>query len=121
LVRFISILLLAIVGFGPIASAFASGPESKLPVCCRRDGKHHCAKPASAGTPLSGAAFGASSEKCPLYPEASAPGCGSSFVPSPGRTAALNTVKQKFTVWTAVRPGLRLENAHSQRGPPFTL
>ena len=56
--RVLSILLLLVLGFGPTATAgaLASGlifapasgwtgkiDESRIPACCRRNGKHHCA------------------------------------------------------------------------------
>ena len=56
--RILSILLLLVLGLGPeapataLASGLISGPasawsgkvdESRLPACCRRNGKHHCA------------------------------------------------------------------------------
>jgi hypothetical protein len=56
--RILSILLVLILGLGPVVPAgalaaglipeFASGwtgkvDESRLPACCRRNGKHHCA------------------------------------------------------------------------------
>ena len=41
--RVLASLLVAMFSFALIAPAvFASDPDSKLPACCRRDGKHHC-------------------------------------------------------------------------------
>jgi hypothetical protein len=41
--RILASLLVVLVGFSLIpAAAFASNAESKVPACCRRDGKHHC-------------------------------------------------------------------------------
>jgi hypothetical protein len=41
--RALAAVLLVLFSFSLIpSSAFASDPESRLPACCRRNGKHHC-------------------------------------------------------------------------------
>ncbi len=72
--RLLSILLLVALGL-PFASplfALGSGAASRLPACCRREGKHHCMvsmadgeKTASRDTQVS-----APPEKCPFAPHA---------------------------------------------------
>src|SRR5213082_915167 len=45
-------LLLAVIGFALIGPALlAASADTNLPACCRRDGKHHCATPASSNGP----------------------------------------------------------------------
>jgi hypothetical protein len=42
--RFLAMLLVAGFSFSLIAPVvLAADPDAKLPPCCRRDGKHHCA------------------------------------------------------------------------------
>jgi hypothetical protein len=79
--RLLSILLLAILGLGPATSAIpalASGvlswtgkiDESRLPACCRRGGKHHCAL--AGGTEQassSGETTVAANDTCPFAPQ----------------------------------------------------
>jgi hypothetical protein len=49
--RVLAVALLGLFSFSLIAPAvFASEPESRLPACCRRLGKHHCAMDAEAGS-----------------------------------------------------------------------
>ncbi|MBS1825972.1 MAG: hypothetical protein JST93_11670 [Acidobacteria bacterium] len=54
----------------PLVTPLVSAqPESKLPPCCRRDGKHRCAMMAKAALPDDGtASLRSGGMKCPLYP-----------------------------------------------------
>jgi len=81
--RLLSILLLAIFGLGPAISAvpaFASGwtgkvDESRLPACCRRNGKHHCGMGSAADTTAQqsgGEATVAANDPCPFAPQSMA-------------------------------------------------
>lgn len=59
-------LLTVLFGLTLIAPFFASGPERNLPPCCRRDGKHHCARMFAFLHP--GNAPQLTGQPCPLYP-----------------------------------------------------
>lgn len=49
--RILAVALLGLFSFSLIEPAvLASDPESRLPACCRRLGKHHCAMDAEAGS-----------------------------------------------------------------------
>jgi hypothetical protein len=62
-----AILLLAFFSYSQIGpSLFASDADSKLPACCRRDGKHHCAGMATGSESSSGPALQAS--RCSAFP-----------------------------------------------------
>ena len=61
--RVLASVLLVLFSFALIAPALASEPESNLPACCRRGGKHECQMHGSAGQ--SGPALLAAS--CPYY------------------------------------------------------
>jgi hypothetical protein len=77
--RLLSILLLAVFGLGPAisaipAAALGSGwtgklDESRLPACCRRNGKHHCAM-GSAVQPAGGETSLSANDPCPFAPQA---------------------------------------------------
>lgn len=60
-------LLLLLLTSPLVTPLFARNPQSDLPACCRRSGKHHCADhmqmPAS-----DGAQFMSSGMKCPMFP-----------------------------------------------------
>jgi hypothetical protein len=72
--RLLSILLLAVFGF-PVVSpllALSTTEVARLPVCCRRDGKHHCtASIADRDNSMPRETqFSDPSEKCPFHPSA---------------------------------------------------
>jgi len=120
--RIWAILLVAVYSFSPIAPAvFASDPESKLPPCCRRDGKHHCAMMANQQASPSGPSI--QSNRCPLFPGAPAIPAGPA-ISLPGVAAAI------FAGWLshpAVCPQtealcrISYSRAGQKRGPPILL
>jgi hypothetical protein len=65
--RFPAILLAAIFGFSVIGPALVVDANANLPACCRRDGKHHCAK-----IDTSGAGLKAVGPRCAEFPKAGA-------------------------------------------------
>ena len=120
--RLISILLLAVLGLPLAAPLFAatSQSESRLPACCRKNGKHHCMggmemQAASSAEP----SFRTPLEKCPFAPAMPAVLHGKAG--TPGRV-------QRIGARLAVQPvvGERAESkrlacrtrSHQKRGPP---
>jgi hypothetical protein len=78
--RILSILLLLVLGLGPAGTADALAPglrsgwtgkvdESRVPACCRRNGKHHCSMSAEQFADLSGETTVAARESCPCMPQ----------------------------------------------------
>ena len=41
--RALSILLVLFFGLGPLAATLDASDDARLPICCRRNGSHHCA------------------------------------------------------------------------------
>jgi hypothetical protein len=74
----LSILLLLFFGIGPVVVTLSATDDSRLPVCCRRHGVHHCAMSTEM---VSAAEPGSHNVKapatCPYFP---------------GYTVALNTI-----------------------------
>lgn len=132
--RILSILMLLVLGLGPavpmeaLASGRASGwtgkvDESRLPACCRRHGKHHCAMGSatsqSDAIQSSDEVTVSAQDSCPFSPRALA-----STVPS---AAALIQAAADAIAYPA---GLRAPHAHTaaaqlndrrswpKRGPP---
>lgn len=70
--QLIAIALLALFGLPFASSLLALTPksETKLPVCCRQNGKHHCMMAIADRTKLASdkPGFGAPAEKCPFAP-----------------------------------------------------
>lgn len=127
--RILSILLLLALGLGPalpagaLASSIRSGwtgkvDESRIPACCRRNGKHHCdmsALPAPAGETT----VAASSECCPCAPRALV----STAPASAALAAALQASFEFRTALRTTRPRTvairtRGDLARPKRGPP---
>jgi len=117
--RITAILLLALFGFSPIVPAFASDPDSNLPACCRRDGKHHCTMSGGSAAQDSGPGFTADG-RCPLFPgmvlssgvvsAAALPAAASGDIP-----------RSSFSPHSPVlhsRPRAACLRAHPKRGPP---
>ena len=72
--RFLAISLVVLFCFPLISPLFALAPTSdnRLPACCRRNGAHHCAMPASDGQ-SQGIQFLPLQQRCPAYPKAVVP------------------------------------------------
>ena len=71
--RLLSILLLAVFGLPLVSPLFAlsTSDVTRLPACCRRDGKHHCMGMADrSNLTQQGTQFNAPAEKCPYCPSA---------------------------------------------------
>jgi hypothetical protein len=71
--RVYALVLLLVFSFVLIAPAFASAsdPESKLPACCRRDGKHKCGMAGMGNAALNsstGVRVSPVQARCPSYP-----------------------------------------------------
>jgi hypothetical protein len=64
--RNLAVLLLAVTISPMIGLLLASSPESNLPACCRRNGKHHCVMTSSEPDGSSGPSLYA--RRCPVYP-----------------------------------------------------
>jgi hypothetical protein len=127
--RILSILLMLVLVSGPAgpASALASGlasgwtgkvDESRLPACCRRNGKHHCAimsSPDAADGPTSISA----NNSCPFMPRTLAS-------TAPSVVALLNAAAShlEFPTQFLARHGsvtaAPINDRHNwpQRGPP---
>ena len=71
--RISAVLLLALFSFPLISPAVFADADSKLPACCRRDGKHRCARMSIVDQQeSSGLAVKSAQQKCPYFPKASA-------------------------------------------------
>jgi len=118
--RPVSISLLAVLSWMLIVPFFGSDPETSLPPCCRRHGKHHCMMTQW----MSGAPGGPArvSGTCP-YRQKSGGAVAS-------RSSKPEAEKRPLTeaVWPATlpMPGLapshpELFDTHPKRGPPAIL
>ena len=117
--RSLAVLLLVIFSSSlssPVLSA--SDPDSKLPPCCRRSGKHRCATKASLPESSSGPALRAS--RCPSY--------RTTKVVPVNRLVSLSVISQAGFSAPIYRPAIRprtqslcrssFSRARQKRGPP---
>jgi hypothetical protein len=70
--RWLSIFLILFWGLSPLAATLSSSAESRLPICCRRQGVHHCAMSASTALVIAESASGkpivTAPLTCPYFP-----------------------------------------------------
>jgi hypothetical protein len=119
--RGLSISLMLLFCFGPLAGAFQAGSEQSLPACCRRHGAHHCAMSAESLARMasgSGPAFSAPTH-CPHYPSALA----ASVQPASALAAAAFCapallVKPHRAVAGRIAARPSPTHTHAGRGPP---
>jgi hypothetical protein len=120
----LAIFLQVLFSFSLISPAVSADFAAKLPVCCRRDGKHRCAMTNMADqqeSPSSGLALRAGQPRCPNYPTTGA-------APTQSKTVLL----KRFEAISAHIPSDRaiqeqmethlhhsLNCSHQKRGPPI--
>ena len=121
--RVLSLFLVLLYGLGPFARLLPASAESRLPVCCRRHGAHHCSMAAmTAGGDSSTAPAFTSPAHCPYYPGDAAAATTAShalavalatlldLLPQTQFTAAILTVTRQSQIPTG-----------AGRGPPSLL
>jgi len=124
--RILSILLIAIFGFAPLTVLAEGNGESRLPICCRRNGAHHCGMPEDAVsrivTALAGSrhTIGAPSH-CPLFPAAQNATLFPHFAPA--ESVAIPAVSTTGRVHTSPSSRGSQPNTSPQpvRGPPAAV
>lgn len=112
------LLIFSLTLLSPLLAAFTPAEESNLPACCRRDGKHQCAKrPAAVDT--AGTAVSNAPTRCGHYRPAASLGAGAPAVAIPEAQSAV-----ALPVAAAVPPPAHRGLAHRAvpaaplRGPP---
>lgn len=127
--RAISIFLLALLCYPSLSWALtqSSVDESRLPACCRRNGKHHCAM----SEEMVGRIVAASSGKtptigapghCPFYPTAQNATLTPIFVAAP-QPASLPThlLAERISIACITRVSTAILGARAVRGPPAVV
>lgn len=117
-----AILLLLVFSFSLIPPAVFADSESKLPACCRRDGKHHCSMTSVTDGPsrASSLALKGTPTKCPLFPTGKAiPAAGKASVPLPTYVSLAPVLSHPTAVvQTEARYRVSFSRAWQERGPP---
>jgi hypothetical protein len=122
--RALAILLLLGFSVSLISPVLSADSESKLPSCCRRDGKHHCSmtNPTEGKSQKPSLALKGARAKCPLYPPGAMPATAKAsashpaFVlpaPAPSQPPAVAQPEARFH--------LSFSRACQKRGPPLLI
>jgi hypothetical protein len=118
--RLISAMLLGWFSFMLIAPFLPVESESRLPACCRRDGKHHCVMPTA--QIQSGTAFSAPNRPCPHFPQTTAVPhrIGDHLVAVSGSSelVKIHTIKHAEN---EAQYRVSLASSRQERGPPIVL
>ncbi|MGH9558762.1 MAG: hypothetical protein ACRD30_05930 [Bryobacteraceae bacterium] len=114
--RFSANLLLVLFTLLPIVPAFA-GPESGLPACCRRSGKHHCALDQGSSW---GPQARAVAEHCPYVPGSTVSRTASDrFAIAPAQAASVFVSSKPLVLAQAeARARISFSRSRQKRGPP---
>lgn len=121
--RLLSISLLLLFMLPLVSPLFAaSAADAEVPVCCRRDGKHHCIMSAVAKS-LSGdtakAETASLQERCPYNPVSPA-AVNLPFVPHQIQAAIFTGIlnQSAYHAQTETTPRITPDRSHQKRGPP---
>ena len=120
--RIVAMLLLAVFGVAPLSPVvFASDAVSKLPPCCRRDGKHHCSMAANGSGASSGPSLRAA--RCAFFPAApatpSSPTAGPMHIAMAGFARIVSHPAPPSQIQAICRSSY--SRAGQKRGPPSPL
>jgi hypothetical protein len=119
--RALALLLLAVIGSPLITSLLFAGARADLPVCCRRDGKHHCAMGGMAATASSQApSLKSFQPKCPFFPKPGALPADSKFVIEVRgiKIGPVDLVGLQVNHSISAPPRIGRRGAERKRGPP---
>jgi hypothetical protein len=121
--RIVAAGLLCLLGQGWMAALLVSAPQSNLPACCRRNGKHHCGMSQAAGPAAYDSSYAAAAPTCPLYPKTVPKALGGvQLFPFHAQRFLERIAAQKSPASPAVIQYLvSYTPAHPKRGPPHLL
>lgn len=121
--RALAWFLLAVFSYPLIAPALFAGPESNLPPCCRRGGKHHCAMMMDEMAPVTGVSVRIVQPRCPMYPGAPATPAGDYFAVLKTSGTVFGALASHTALLLQVEAGYRISFSRStqKRGPPVVL
>jgi hypothetical protein len=96
--------------------------QTKLPACCRRDGKHHCAMMAGAMESESETQVKALPPECPFRSQASTVAFGMAYVPA-SSSVYFAGLESHPAIHAQTFAALRISEtrSHQKRGPPVLL
>lgn len=116
--RLLAISLLTLFALPFALPLFASGAsDANLPICCRRDGKHHCAAMAIGAS--QGNSMRTVGEKCPYSIAPPAVLVLPTFTPSTAASVFAGIVRHPATApQTEAQQRISFDRSRQKRGPP---
>lgn len=122
--RAIAASLLFVMSLPLMTMAEFAQPQSKLPACCRRDGKHHCSMMDARDMPSdsTSSAIKAAKTKCASFPISLAAHTGSAIHAAPVLTFDAPAVFPRNGIkQTEARYRMSFSRTRQKRGPPSFL
>ncbi|HLK18205.1 MAG TPA: hypothetical protein VKT81_04580 [Bryobacteraceae bacterium] len=119
--RFVASALLLILACDTTLPALLTSPESNLPACCRRDGKHHCAmmEMLEKQQESAGPSWKTVAKKCPMFPRGTVASLThESAPPASVRFADSLSTYSAVKAQTEVLFHISHSRARQKRGPP---
>jgi hypothetical protein len=119
--RALAISLMLLFSLPLVSSLLGAGAaEATVPVCCRRDGRHHCAMPSDESNQGSGAH--AVRETCPYTPAAPAVVLLPSFTPETAAAIFAGVIRHPaVSPQTDAQLRVSFDRGRQKRGPPALL
>jgi hypothetical protein len=118
----IAVLFAVIAPTFLIFADLKTSAETKLPACCRRDGKHHCAMTVAVGDASSETQFKAATPVCPFQSQASTVPLVASYLPA-ATSVHFGGLQSHPAIHAQTFATLRISEtrSHQKRGPPPLL
>jgi hypothetical protein len=119
--RGIAIVLTLLFSWLLIVPAFAASSDSTIPVCCRKNGKHHCmARGMAQGS--SGAAISVVTEKCPCCPHATVASQTQFCAPATSQAVFAGLLRHPAVApQTEASYRISYDRSRQKRGPPSLI
>src|ERR1700744_880286 len=117
------LLVLLSLWSAPLFVAMSAGAQRNLPLCCRRNGRHHCMGQ-TIEQPVSGTVVSAPHEKCPVFPKSLMPRTAhTDLFAQPAGAQFYAAVLSHPAVFAQTEALYRISNDRSRRkrGPPANL
>jgi hypothetical protein len=122
--RLLAIAILLLIGLPILSPLFAlsATSEANLPMCCRRDGMHHCMLNMATQADPSGTTIGIFKERCPSYPHALSVTTHSPFTPDAAAAIFAALVAHPASVpQVQAKRRISFSRSRQKRGPPVSL
>ena len=124
--KLISILLLVVFSFPLVSTLFAlqGDADASVPVCCRKNGKHHCMMNIAerANSAQTETQFSAPVERCPYCPRAITAAHIDVMTPSMSASIFSSLVSHPTgTAQTETKWRIAHDRSRQKRGPPSLL